>query len=170
MASGVGFQANSDLPLNAELRHEWARGELSSVQVQRLALAAFHQETPGVDGMALAGNAGTKTGNIFRAMRSAFGYPRGAPDPTWIEISTQHGRRPHPFLLPHEFFGALHHSRRDLFERTISGASGSCRQFWDAISDTPFVKEHPKKLTPTQTETRRALVAKRQPTSSEPRP
>ena len=78
-------------------------------------------------------------------MRNAFGNPAGAPEMAWYEIPTKAGpRTPHPFLLPHEFLSSFYNARsKDDFRKHIAGPVGACRQFWESMRDTAFVREHP---------------------------
>ena len=133
-----------DLPLNSELKADWALGKLTSGQVQRYALNAMRQGAGGLQDLARAGSEGRNPQNVFRALKTAFGLPRGATDIDWIDLPMLGGRHvAHPFLLPHRFFASLLCAREDMFRSTISGPDGACRQFWEAIRETAFVAKHP---------------------------
>jgi hypothetical protein len=99
----------------------------------------------GVSDFARMGNWGANPQNLFRAMRNALGNPAGAPEMAWYEIPTKAGpRTPHPFLLPHEFLSSFYNARsKDDFRKHIAGPVGACRQFWESMRDTAFVREHP---------------------------
>ena len=139
--------STSSLPFNTDLREDWAKGKITSEQVQRYALGALRQGAEGLDPFARAGASGQHPQNIFRALKHVFGMPRGAPDMDWIELPMVVGDRvvqvAHPFLLPHRFFAAFHDARADAFATAISGPDGACRQFWDSISTSAFVTSHP---------------------------
>ena len=94
----------ADLPFNRDLVKDWATGHLTSKQVQRYALHAMQQGADGLDNFARMGNFGENPQNVFRAMRTVLGLPKGAPEMDWYEIpTTKSNRTPHPFLLPHRF-------------------------------------------------------------------
>lgn len=84
---------------------DWANGDLTSKQVQKYAMHALEQGAEGLTDFAKMGNWGNNPQNLFRAMRSVLGVPKGAPEMDWYEIPTTTNKRtPHPFLLPHRFF------------------------------------------------------------------
>ena len=85
------------------LKIDWAKGKLSSQQVQDYALKSTRAGAHGVEMLGQAGNYGHNPSNVFRALRHAFGIPRGAPkDFGWIELPTVKGRKtPHAVIFPH---------------------------------------------------------------------
>ena len=128
-----------------DLRGDWAKGRLTTEQVQRYAMHSMEAGADGVSDFARMGNWGANPQNLFRAMRNALGNPAGAPEMAWYEIPTKAGpRTPHPFLLPHEFLSSFYNARsKDDFRKHIAGPVGACRQFWESMRDTAFVREHP---------------------------
>ena len=63
--------------------------------------------------------------------------PPGAPDFTWVELSTKRGRKtPRPVILPHRFFEQYYHHRRDLFWERIACSSDACFNFWASVKDS----------------------------------
>ena len=83
------------------------------------------------------GNRGASPQNVFRQLRNKFGLPPGAPDFTWVELSTKRGRKtPHPVILPHRFFEQYYHHRRELFWERIACSSDACFNFWDSVKDS----------------------------------
>ena len=132
--------------MDAELKTQWVKGELTSVQVQRLAAAHIGQGGDGAERMAAMGSYGADSQNVFRGLRRLFGMPVDAPEITWIEIPTTRGRRtPFPFIMPHELFAAFYRARdrTKTWNQAILGAKGAAAQFWHLQSGLPFVARHP---------------------------
>ena len=135
----------SDLPFNRALVRDWAKGSLSTKQVQQYAMDAMEQGANGLDRFARMGNNGRNPQDLFKAMRSTLGIPAGAPEMDWFEIPTKKSMvTPHPFLLPHRFFSAFYSGRgkRD-WTKHITGPKHACSEFWDSIRVTSFVSQHP---------------------------
>jgi len=131
-------------PLSAELKREWAKGKISSSQLQKFAHNALKQGAVGIEDMSAAGNFGANPGNIFRALKTLFGTPDGAPDIRWIEIPTSAVQQtPHPLLLPHDFLAKMFSGRQRDWEGLLAGAPGACAEFWKAMAATDFVSRHP---------------------------
>ena len=135
----------ADLPFNRDLVKDWATGHLTSKQVQRYALHAMQQGADGLDNFARMGNFGENPQNVFRAMRTVLGLPKGAPKMDWYEIPiTKSNRTPHPFLLPRRFFASFYVGRSSAdWAKHITGGANACYQFWDSIKDTSIVSMHP---------------------------
>ena len=135
----------SDLPLNHALVRDWAKGSLSTKQVQDYSMQAMLQGASGLDNFAKMGNHGQNPGDLFKAMRSTLGLPAGAPEMSWFEIPTKKNRlTPHPFLLPHRFFSAFYRGRSSReWTRHITGPKHACYEFWDSMRATPLVSSHP---------------------------
>jgi hypothetical protein len=145
VASNLRDTVASNLPFNRDLVKDWANGDLTSKQVQRYAMHALQQGANGLYDFAKMGNWGNNPQNLFRAMRSVLGVPKGAPEMDWYEIPTKtNNKTPHPFLLPHRFFSAFYNGRsqRD-WAKHITGPKHACTQFWRSIKDTAFVTKHP---------------------------
>ena len=62
-------------PLVDWLKTQWAKGKLSTVQLQQAAMNAELQGTPNIHGMAALGNFGANPQNLFRAMKNLVGWP-----------------------------------------------------------------------------------------------
>ena len=64
---------------------------------------------------------------------------------TWCEIPVADKDRPevHPFLCPHDVFGALHNEKPDRWMETIRGEDGATTEFWKSQSRDPDVRDHP---------------------------
>ena len=136
--------SSTKTPLNNDLRKDWARGKMSSAQVQRIAQSALEQGADDLDAIGAAGSRGEQRGNVFRALKTLFGTPEGAPEIRWIEIPTAAGpSTPHPFLLPHEFFSAMYEGRPKEWETMITGAADACLRYWESVSESDFVRRHP---------------------------
>ena len=131
-------------PLNQYLKEQWAAGHLNTKQVQEVALRATQQGAIGVERLGSMGSDGRYANNLFRAVKSILGMPKGAPDFFWAEIPTRSGlKTPHPFLLPHQFFASFYKECRPHWSQTVCGPSGAAAEFWQAISGLDFVKKHP---------------------------
>ena len=134
----------SDLPLYDDLRRDWAKGDLTSAQVQRYALSAELQGAVGVEDLAKVGSYGKHTQNLFRGLVNVLGFPKGSPHIDWVNIPTRHGpRTAHPVLMPHRFFMHYLNECPENFESHISGAIGACFEFWSSLASTKFVMDHP---------------------------
>ena len=107
---------------------------------------ALEQGAEGLTDFAKMGNWGNNPQNLFRAMRSVLGVPKGAPEMDWYEIPTTTNKRtPHPFLLPHRFFFSAFYTGRGKHDwsKHVSGGAHACKQFWTSIKHTAFVTQHP---------------------------
>jgi hypothetical protein len=136
--------ASSTSGLVKELSTDWAKGKLTTEQVQRYAMRATEDGAEGVEHFAKMGAWGKHTQSLSRAMRNALGHPRGAPELSYFEIPMLDGTNvAHPFLLPHEFFSS-YYSQCGLaqFRKHLAGPIGACRNFWNCIKESPFVVEH----------------------------
>jgi len=93
--------------------------------------------------VAAFGKFGENPKMLHQGLVRLFGIPAGAPDFTWVLVPTTRGEVFVPVLLPHEFFGRLHASRRALWEQAIRGPADAAKAFWDFLQDTPMVRDHP---------------------------
>ena len=130
-------------PMVGKLLRDWAKGKLSAVQVQELAFAAMPKSEQKLEGLASAGSWGKHPQNVHRSLVSYFGRPAGSPEMVWVDIPTKNGMTPHPFFLPHMWFSSLAEHDPDLFKKAVTGPPGQCQDFWDNMSDTPFMEHHP---------------------------
>ena len=137
--------APPDAPFNRELKIQWARNQITSAQVQKLAMAALEQGLRGSESLARIGASGHHAGNFHRALVNIFGYPQNAADIRFLEIPTLSGTKtPHPFLMPLDFFKRLQQSASDSFLRAVLfGSPGCALRFWQRIRHTSFVRMHP---------------------------
>ena len=95
------------------LKRDWAKGKMSSKDVQGHACDAMESGAGGVHRMAKMGNWGQNPKNMARALVDALGMSKDAPPIEWFEIPTNKGARsPHPSLLPHQLFKAMHDNDR----------------------------------------------------------
>ena len=76
---------------------------------------------------------------------SAFGWPKGAPHFTYVDLPMAGAVRlqPHPVIMPHELLGALQKENPKLWEEAIIGADQQCSDFWSEAAHDPDVKNHP---------------------------
>ena len=68
------------------LKRDWAKGKMSSNDLQQHALAAMESGARGVNKIAAMGNWGENPKNMARALVSALGMPDGAPEIDWFNI------------------------------------------------------------------------------------
>ena len=64
-------------PFTHSLKRDWAKGLLSSRQVQEYAWTAQQQGATGVDKIAASGPPGAHPSSIHRSLRALFGNPKG---------------------------------------------------------------------------------------------
>ena len=133
-----------DLPLNQTMKRMWAKGELSSPQVQELAAGALKQGARGTNSFAKIGTSGTRPGNMFRDLVQAFGYPAGAPPLFWANVPTASGIVAHPFMLPHLFFGHLNKNNKEQFLKSVLGMDTDCEFFWSSEEGRKLAEQHPE--------------------------
>jgi hypothetical protein len=124
-------------------KRDWARGRLSSPQIQDYAARAIAQGAVGMGRAAAAGSHGRHPQNLQRSLIAMFGMPPGAPPFAWFTIPTKSGDVAHPFLLPHAWLQSLHSSKPELWKSAIEGPDGAVAEFWDGIESTVLVRDHP---------------------------
>ena len=131
-------------PLYRSLKRDWGSGVLSSARVQEYAHGARAQGAAGLDRLADAGASGEHPGNLFRDLKKIFGWPVGCAPIQWIKLPTKKGQStPHPVLFPHVFVKQMFTERFDLFQQRLCGPERACSHFWEGISDTMFMRQHP---------------------------
>ena len=131
-------------PLNDNLRLKWARGKLSSLDLQSIAYDARSQCAHGLDALSGAGSSGKHAQNLFRDLVHIFGRPAGAPELDWILIPTKGNRRtPSSCVLAAPFFARLQSDRPDIWRKRIIGIDGASREFWSSIQHSDYVRNHP---------------------------
>ena len=90
-------------PLWKGLIRRWATGNISALEVQKLAAESMGQQASGMGNMAKLGNFGGNPQNCQRALQHLLGLPHGAPAFKWATIPTARGANTlHPFLMPHD--------------------------------------------------------------------
>ena len=67
-------------PLYQSLKRDWAKGVITSKQVQEYAWGAWQQGASGMQSMGATGNSGKNPSYMFKAMKHLLGMPTGAPD------------------------------------------------------------------------------------------
>lgn len=136
---------SSKNPYNVYSKIQWAKGKLTSTQLQTLAQKALDQGLPNAEQLAKVGTHGKYKGNIHRDLVSLFGVPSDAPSIRWYEIPTKRGpKTPHPFLLPTEFLTKLYAQASSHHWQTIlGGTQNTAGFFWSSLAHTDFVKKHP---------------------------
>ena len=133
----------ADMPLIRSLKRDWAKGKLSSPQVQEYALGAAKQGAQGMGGLAGAGSHGSNPQNLQRSLMATFGKPIGAPEFSWFTVPTASGDVAQPFLLPHSWLQSLHDHRPRMWTSAVVGPEGAVGDFWGKMKDTPIVRHHP---------------------------
>ena len=102
-------------PLNDNLKIKWAKGKITSKDIQEIAQDAQTQGAHGLNALSGAGFSGKHAQNLFRDLVKIFGRPVGAPELDWILIPTQGNRQtPHSVYWPHKFFAKLYSDRPDI--------------------------------------------------------
>ena len=146
MAQEKGIIDKEPQPLTASLKRDWANGTLSSPKVQEYAMGAMVQGATGTEAMAKVGAHGKNPGHMMRALMSALGKPLETVEITWVDLPVKGSKHPisHPFILPHNLFGAIQKERPDLWRASILHESHDLLDFWDKVKDTPMVQEHPE--------------------------
>ena len=139
-ASGHADQPNDLLD---GFKRDWAKGKLSSPQVQDYAARAAAQGAAGMGRAASAGSHGRHPQNLQRSLIALFGMPPGAPAFAWFNIPTKSGDVAHPFLLPHAWLQSLYSSKPELWQSAIQGPDGAVADFWEGIESTVLVRDHP---------------------------
>jgi hypothetical protein len=133
-----------DLPFTRDLKVRWAKGKLSSKDVQELAASASGQGAHSLESVSGIGTMGKHAQNLFRDLCKVFGEPEGSPGLDWIEIPLKGNRKaPHPVFWPHKFMQSLANKRGDIFRKRVLGLDGAAGQFWDSIQHSDFVSKHP---------------------------
>lgn len=132
-----------DNRLAQDFKQDWAKGKLTSQQLQKYSASSASVGATGMDPFAALGNYGKHTGNIFRDLVSKMDWPIGAPRFSWIEIATKFGpATAHPVIMPHALFAQMHRERPHQFASHITGPKGSCLQFWESVVHTAYVAKH----------------------------
>lgn len=143
--SGASSSASSsavnpvDGPLVKTIKRKWAKGRLSSVEVEEIFRSATAQGAEDLPQMSSSNH----PQNLQRSLLAAFGQPVGSPKIVWKTIPTSMGDVPHPFILPHSFFSALHTEKRAFWNRTVRGPVGAAARFWKNMEGTAFHVHHP---------------------------
>ena len=130
-------------PLLQKWKRDWAKGILSSPQVQDYAAGAIAQGASGLGKVAAAGSHGRHPQNLQRSLVALFGTPEGAPPFSWFTIPTKSGDVSHPFLLPHDWLQSLYRSKPELWSSAVQGPDGAVTEFWQNMDDTPIARDHP---------------------------
>ena len=135
---------NTEGPWTQTLKRDWASGQISAIKVQEYAENSAAQGATGMERISAAGAHGKHQSSVHKSLMRLFGRPKGAPEIEWIEIPLKGGRRvPHPFILPHKFFRALHKERYANFVRALRGPEGAAEEYWSNLRQTDFVRRHP---------------------------
>ena len=134
-----------DASIPSPLAPAWERGCARGPLDDSCSLRLWKdQGASGLDRVAGAGASGQHAGNLFRDLKSIFGWPAGCAPIDWITIPTKHSSAtPHPVLWPHKFFQVMWTERKDFFEERLVGPAGACDHFWQGIKDSKFVVSHP---------------------------
>jgi hypothetical protein len=136
--------APEETPLNEDLKLKWAKGRLSSTEVQSLANNARRQGAHSLHDLSKVGSFGENAGNLFRDLKKLFGTPVGSPPMDWIEIHLKgNPKKAHPVFWPHKFFQSLAADRPGIWLNRVRGLSGAAAQFWSSIATNEYVTNHP---------------------------
>lgn len=144
LGDDVSTSRGSADPFTKDLRHRWAKGELTSAAVQSLAYSARLQGAQNLDRLSAIGTSGANPQNLFRDLVRVLGMPAGAPPIDWIELPLKGNRKkPHPVIWPHKWFYTLPAGRPDIWKHRVTGPEGAAYQFWESIRESEFVRRHP---------------------------
>ena len=80
-------QGPAEKRFEEEILNRWARGRMSSLDVQKIAFGATSQGMPGSEGLASAGSSGANPQNAQRSLMNYFKKPAGVPDMRWIHVT-----------------------------------------------------------------------------------
>ena len=120
------------------------QGTATSKQVQRYALGTVEAGASGISRLSELGANGKHPQNLFRDSKSLFGFPTGCAPIDWMLLRTKAGRKTlHPVMYPRRFFQELYHHRAEVWRERIEGVDGSALEWWENVTDTEFVREHP---------------------------
>jgi hypothetical protein len=126
------------------LKKLWAKGRLTSAEVQSLAKSAQDAGAEGLERLSRIGTTGTHAQNLFRYLKALFGQPLGAAPVQWIELPTVRGRKdPHPVFMPHKFLQELYKHRPDVLRARLTGGRGATEMYWSGLQHADFVAHHP---------------------------
>ena len=90
------------------------------------------------------GASGTYAGNLYRNLKTVFGFPSGCAPIEWVLIPTRVAREtPHPVMMPHKFLQEVFRHRPDIWQQRFIGQSGAALEFWEHMAHTPYVRNHP---------------------------
>ena len=108
-------------------------------------MKASEQGAEGLERVASARSSGARPGNIQRALIEAFGWPKGAPQFSYIDIPMADSQKPqpHPFIFPHLFFKQLFYERREHWDEAVFCSQEAIDEFWSRSSQDPDIKDHP---------------------------
>jgi hypothetical protein len=131
-SSSASLEGDGDAkPFNAELRKMWAKGELKSSQVQRLAKTASEQHALGLGKLAKDSN----PKHACRDLQRALGWPTGCPDFEWVNLPSPHDEpggfmHPHPIICPITLLEKSFQRDEAHFQRFFAGDPAENVNFW----------------------------------------
>ena len=121
--------ATDDVPFNTSMRRDWCEGKLTSNQVLEYAWGATQQGMGG--GGKLAKKSTPK--NSYRDLRRALGWPKNAPEYTWLEYRGAKGDNVVPVVCPIAYIESLVENDPTEFRNRFLGDDGDVRAFWEGL-------------------------------------
>ncbi len=135
----------SNLPLNASLRRDWARGSLPSNKLLEYAAGASQQGARGLDSLAHGGDH-----NAHRRVVAALGYPKDAPKLSWMEIPVAGGGvKPHPILCPIDTLEA-HLKDPEKFQKRLRGEDLNVQDLWYGLRGAKVYEANERHIDPSR--------------------
>ena len=126
-------EAEGARPFTRLMRKDWARGELKSNKVLEYAFAATAQGMQGAGKLSQTPN----PQNAYRQLRSALGWPEGAPELKWLEFKTTDGRdKVHPVICPIELVETMLERHPKEFQEHITGDPKDIRKCWEGLGES----------------------------------
>ena len=130
-ATGPNSQTGEAQPFSAELRKMWAKGELKSPQVQKLAKTASEQHAMGLGKLAKDSN----PKHACRDLQRALGWPTGCPEFEWINLPSPHTEtggfmNPHPIICPISLVEKTFQADEQKFHRFLAGDAAENASYW----------------------------------------
>lgn len=137
------------LKLHERLLRDWAKGDLSSKQIQDYCEGGV---VSGCDAATAQfshlGADGKYTANIQRDLLQLLGKPLGAPKFLFVQVPILNKHKQQimidmPLLVPHRQFASLYRERPAFFHEHVTGTSEDLAACWDHLHKQDFLSSHP---------------------------
>ena len=137
------------LTLPERLLRDWAKGDLSSKQIQDYCeggvVSGCDEST---SQFAHLGADGKYAGNIQRDLLQLLGKPVGAPKFMFVKVPILNKHKQKitidmPLLVPHRQFASLYRERPEFFKEHVTGTSEDLAACWKHLGKQDFLRPHP---------------------------